>query len=129
MPVWQVAKVDERPSVTLRDWGVFAVPHEDSSQPPTRHLVGWAREDRQGQVSSAIQVFDPSSSSCVSASGRVYRLQGKPGVGEGSDAMYVWRIWLRRMGDPAAADVTDQIVEAIRQAQGETDAGTPRSSA
>ena len=97
MPVWKVAPVTERPEVTLTGWAVFDVPDEDSTAEPTRHLVGWSCEDREGRVSSPVMTFDARTASFSTRSGRIYRLSGQPGLG--SDAVYVWQFWLHMIGD------------------------------
>lgn len=109
MPVWAIAAVNQRPQVTLTDWALFEVPLNGPDEVWTRHLVGYAREDRQGQVSSPVQVFDPASGKAVTRSGRVYLVQGLPGLT--ADADYVWAQWKSRAGVLEERNVTREIVE------------------
>lgn len=114
MTVWSIGSIERRPNVTLRDWAVFDVPLNGPDQPWTRHLAGWSCEDRQGQVCSAVRRFDPLTASCVTASGRVYRLLGRPGMG--MDAEYVWNRWKGIAGITEERDVTLEVTEAIEAA-------------
>lgn len=115
MPVRSIAPIDSRPSVTLTGWAVFEVPRNGPDQPWTRHLAGWSCEDQQGQVSSAVQRFDPATGKCVTRSGRVYLLRGRPGLG--GDALYVWGVWMRRDELEESRDVTNEVVEQMQAAQ------------
>lgn len=111
MSVWSVASIGTRPSVTLRNWMVFecSVPGHAASR--TRHLVGYACEDRQGQVSSNIEHFDPSTGSFKTASGRVYRLEGSSGLD--LDAEYVLARWLRMWSVTDLVDVTSNVEQQL----------------
>lgn len=91
MPIWSIGSILGRPSVTLVSWAVFEVPLNGDEQPWTTHLVGWACEDRQGQVSSRVMSFDPQTRRGKTASGRVYELRGTAGLN--SDASYTWARW------------------------------------
>jgi hypothetical protein len=115
MFVWPIAPVDERPDVTLTDWAAFEVPLNGVDQPWTRHLAGWSCEDTQGQVCSAIESFDPATGQCVTSSGRVYRLKGRPGLC--SDASYVWRRWKRIASVEDERNVTGSVFQAMEAAQ------------
>lgn len=121
MAVWQIDPVDDRPDVTLLGWAAFEVPLNGLDMPWTRHLAGWSCEDHQGQVCSAVQRFDPLTGQCLTESGRVYRLLGRPGLG--ADAEYVWNRWRRIASVGEHRDVTREVFEAIRSAQ------APRPSA
>lgn len=114
MPVWSIDSIEDRPDVTLRDWAVFEVPLHGVNQPWTRHLAGWSCEDRQGQVCSAVQQLDPRTASCVTESGRVYRLSGRPGLN--ADAQYAWNRWKRIAGISDQREVTQEIIDALRAA-------------
>jgi hypothetical protein len=122
MTVWSIEPVEDRPDVTLRDWAVFEVPLRGSDQPWTRHLAGWSCEDQQGQVCSAVQHFDPVTASCVTESGRVYRLRGRPGLC--IDASYVWNRWKRIAGVTGERDVTQEVFGAIQAATGPAEGAT-----
>jgi hypothetical protein len=115
MTVWLVDTIQDRPDVTLREWAAFEVPLNGRDQPWTRHLAGWSCEDRQGQVCSQVQQFDPLTAQCITESGRVYRLLGRPGLG--ADAEYVWKSWKRIAGVGEQRDVTREVFDAIKAAQ------------
>lgn len=115
MPVWNIDSIEDRPDVTLRDWAAFEVPLHGPDQPWTRHLAGWSCEDSQGQVCSAVQHFYPVTGTCITESGRVYRLTGRPGLN--ADAQYVWNRWKRIASVTEQRDVTKEAYDAIQAAQ------------
>jgi hypothetical protein len=115
MPVWNIAPVEDRPDVTLTNWAVFEVPLNGPDQPWTRHVAGWACEREHGQVSSQVMVLDSLTSTCVTRSGRAYRLVGVPGLC--ADADYVLRRWLEINGLSELRDVTAEVLVAIDAAQ------------
>ena len=104
--VWPIASIAERPSVTLTDWQVFEVKLPNHSS-KTRHFVGYCLEDEFGQVSSAIQQFDPITLRGATESGRIYQLQGKPGWH--ADADHTWKRWKRISSVTVEVDVTDSL--------------------
>lgn len=87
MIVWPIRPVNDQPTLTLNRWSIFKLPGGD------RHFVGWAVENLAGRVSSRIDEFDVKSMRGVSATGRVYKLEGNPGTN--SDAEYAWSLWRR----------------------------------
>jgi hypothetical protein len=115
MAVWQIDSIQDRPEVTLRDWAVFEVPLNGLDQPWTRHFAGWSCEDRQGQVCSPVVAFDPQTGSCITKSGRVYRLRGRPGLN--ADAAYVWNRWKRSASVGEQRDVTREVFDAMEAAK------------
>lgn len=115
MPVWSIDSIEDRPDVTVRDWAVFEVPLHGPDQPWTRHLVGWSSEDQQGQVCSAVQQFDPQTGSCLTESGRVHRLSGRPGLN--ADAEYVWNRWKRIAALTEQREVTKEVADALGAAK------------
>jgi hypothetical protein len=115
MTVWTIAPVELRPDVTLESWAVFEVPLNGPDQPWTRHLAGYSLEDGQGQVCSAVESFDPATGQCVTRSGRVYRLRGRPGLGQ--DAEYVWRRWKRIASITEERDVTKEVFAEMSAAR------------
>jgi hypothetical protein len=115
MPTWPIDSVKDRPDVTLRSWAAFDVPLNGTDQPWTRHFTGWSCDDGQGQVCSAVQHFDPATAKCVTHSGRVYRLLGRPG--HDLDAEYVWQRWKRIANVHEERDVTNEVLAAIQAAQ------------
>lgn len=115
MSIWPIHSVEDRPNVTLSDWAAFEVPLNGPTQPWTRHLAGWSREDQHGQVCSAIQRFDPATGQCVTSSGRVYRITGMPGMN--ADAQYIWNRWKHIAGVEQERDVTREVSLAIKAGQ------------
>lgn len=61
------------------------------------------------------QQFDPLTAQCITQSGRVYRLLGRPGLG--ADAEYVWNSWKRIAGVGEHRDVTREVFDAMKAAQ------------
>jgi hypothetical protein len=115
MAVWNIAPVAERPQVTLVRWRVVEVPGSTPESPRVRHLVGHSLEDRQGQVSSAVQSWDPNVASAVTRSGRVYRLHGMPG--SDGDGDYTWSVWKRINGVTQSWDVSRDVFTELQLAQ------------
>lgn len=90
MPIWKVAPVAEQPQIVLWGWTIYEVQSEFEDE-PTCHFVGYNVYDREGRTSTKIVEFDPTTKRGVTASGRVYELQGEPGYN--SDADYTFRRW------------------------------------
>lgn len=111
MPVWSIEPVGAQPSVFLRSWRAYEVPLTGPDAPWTLHVVGYSLEDESGQVSSAIQAFDPESACCRSKSGRVYLLMGAPG--SNADAEYTWQRWKEVASLAEERDVSDFMFAAI----------------
>lgn len=86
--IWNIAKVEDEPTATLRKWQVYEV---GEGEERTRHLIGYLDRFGEGRVTSAIKKFDPKSRSFVTSSGRVYTVTGQPGMN--MDAHYVWERW------------------------------------
>ena len=109
MNVWTIASVEDEPEATLTSWQVLELPNGD------RHLVGYAVEDREGRVSSSVQVFDSKSLCAVTSSGRVYRLKGRPGVDK--QAQLVWRTWARINQTSQFTDISSAVWAARAAAE------------
>jgi hypothetical protein len=109
MPVWSIAPVDSRPDVTLTSWQVFEVQLPELGGEWTRHLTGYSEEDRQGQVSSPVEMFSPAERTGLTRSGRAYLLRG--GAGMNADAEYVWNRWKRiwKLPPESVRDVTSEV--------------------
>lgn len=121
MPVWRIDPVEQRPQVTLRSWAVYEVPLDGQNKPWTRHLAGYTLEEQPGQVSSPVLTFDPAAGRCVTRSGRIYQLHGRPGLS--SDALYVWSRWKDLAGIAVERDVTDETCEVLERVQAATRLG------
>lgn len=106
MAVWEVASVEEQPSLTLLSWRVVEI------EAGTRHFMGYCPENQEGRVSTAIVSFDPATGKGITVSGRVYQLLGYPGADR--DADYVWHTWCRVNSVTSFVDVTDEVVSGTR---------------
>ena len=119
MTVFHIEPVKDVPRVTLGAWSVYDVPLDGDDHPRTRHFVGYSNEDRQGQVSSPIESFDPATGCGVTRSGRVYRLDGAPGGNAHAD--YVWREWKKLHRVSEQQEVTREVHAEILAAQATQD--------
>lgn len=115
MPIWEIRSISEEPDTKLLDWRVFEIQQADRAE-RTRHFVGSVGRDYDGQCSSAIVEFDPSTRRGLSELGRIYQLMGR-GSGIGMSADYVWSNWKRKTGATGVVDVTDEIKKLIATAQ------------
>ena len=104
--IWPIASVLDCPEIRLRQWQIFEVKFP---QKPNRtiHFVGYSVHDRAGQVSSAIQKFDPKTMRGITESGRVYQLLELPGWN--ADAEHTWRRWKSICSVADEVDVTGSI--------------------
>lgn len=101
MLIWIPTTVDQEPSTTLVWWAVMQFADGD------RSFVGYAVESREGRVSSAVRTFDPKTLRGVTDSGRVYRLQGRPGLD--SEGSYVWNRYVAGYNEANWTDVTASV--------------------
>ena len=99
--VWATYPVTEQPSLTLTQWQVLQRPNGE------RHFVGWAVQNREGRVSSVIQIFDAASLRGITRSRRVYQLQGPPGCDD--DAEHVWSTWTRINSEPEWVGISAEV--------------------
>ena len=97
-----------QPDLTLTGWAAFEVLVPGIGH-PTLHFVGYHDRDAEGRVSSHIETFDSATRCGVSASGRVYRLWGDPGLR--GDAQYVWARWLRIWDAAVVRDCSESFVQ------------------
>ena len=107
--VWKTVRVHEQPSLTLVRWQVMQLPNGD------RHFVGYAVENKEGRASTAVTTFDATSLKGVTASGRVYKLSGRPG--HDGDAENVWHAWTRIKEAPEWTDITAEVWAAHVEAR------------
>lgn len=107
MNIWRASSIEETPELELTNWQIIEV---DSDLWPgkTRHFVGYNITEREGRVSSEIQVFDKQNMCGRTRSGRVYKLVGPPG-GD-LDAIYVWDFWKKRNQITSEIRVTDEML-------------------
>lgn len=104
---WSIAAISEPASRTLDAWSVYEVPFDGQGRPWTRHFVGFKREGCVGQVSTAIEQFDPASRRGRSRSRRTYELGGQSGLD--ADARAMWGEWKRVNGIQMERDVTAEV--------------------
>lgn len=102
--IWPIEAVADRPEIALSRWRLYEI-SATWSEVPTLHLVGWASETAQGQVSSPVRHVDPASRCCVTRSGRRYGLIGAPGHCD--DAAFAWGVWKQLNGAEQERDLTD----------------------
>jgi hypothetical protein len=88
----------------LAQWRFFEVQQADRPD-RTKHVAGSTGWHGDGQVSSAIASFDPSTCTATTESGSTYQLVGR-GNGLGVNAQYVWDSWCRHAGATAVVDLT-----------------------
>ena len=113
MPIWKTRSVLQTPEINLSAWRVFEVSSDLWPKKITRHFVGYNSTEHEGRVSSAVVMFDTAEARGVTASGRVYQLCG--GNGFNPDAEYVWSRWKARNKITQETDVTDEIINSIKE--------------
>jgi hypothetical protein len=111
---WATQALTQTLDITLDAWSVYEVPLHGENQPWSRHLVGFKREGWRGQVSSAVQAFDPVEGVAITKSGRVYLLNDYPG--SDADARYCWGRWKAAHAVVTERDVTDEVFGEIVRA-------------
>lgn len=101
--IWATSPVEETPEIILGSWRVMQLDNGD------RHFVGYNLTEHSGRASSKIVIFDPVTKQGVTASGRIYKLQGEPGWN--ADAFYVWGNWCRinRVAPDGFTDISDTL--------------------
>lgn len=72
------------------------------------HFIGYAVDNHEGRVSTAIESLDLAARTGVTSSGRLYELIGEPG--RDPDADYVWAMWARANGVICAKDATAELL-------------------
>lgn len=118
MSVWRVGAIETEPHIVLTDWAVMQVePAGHGAGAVTRHFVGvrFGKPPR-AQVSSPVQVFDPSTARGLTEGGRVYQLNGFSPVP--APVLATWARWkhINRITDHR--DVTSDVVRDIFAAVG-----------
>ncbi|AQV95660.1 hypothetical protein BJN34_17405 [Cupriavidus necator] len=104
MTVWRTRSVAEVPAVLLVNWAIFRINNGEL------HFVGVRPDKGTGRVSSAIAQLDVVQRIGVTRSGRVYALEGRPGLEV--DARYVWDTWCRLNGVTVTTDVTRELLHS-----------------
>ncbi|GAA5176171.1 hypothetical protein GCM10025771_10200 [Niveibacterium umoris] len=102
MAPWIVGSLEEEPTVILTRWCVYEI------ESATWHFVGHVGARNRGRVSSAIVTFDPITARGRTQSGRVYHLQGAPGLN--TEGAYAWELWCQINVVQSFVDVTEDIL-------------------
>ena len=111
MAAWTTESITIDPDKTLDAWAADEVPFNGLLRPWTRHFIGFARENGNGQVSSPIVTFDPVTRRARTQSGRVYHLAGAPGGN--SHAIYMWGVFKHRHHLSDERNVTVEVCAAF----------------
>ena len=80
MSIWDVAKVEQEPSITLTQWQIKKCVDGN-------YFSGWNIAG-EGRASTRIVTYDEEAKRGVTKSGRVYQLEGEAGLNK--EAEYVW---------------------------------------
>lgn len=111
----RVEQISETPSRTLDAWMVMEVPFDGPREPWTKHLVGWRVEGGRGQVSSPVEVLDPTRRLACTRSGRIYELRHGPGLNP--DAFTTWCQWKAKHSVEVEKDVSEEVAALLSQSQ------------
>ena len=87
---------------TIIKWSVLEVVHDNDNK--TQHLVGFLPRTESGRVTSPIRQFDRKSMRLKTYSGRIYQLEGHPGMNE--ESKLAWTEWKEKHDVSNDADVT-----------------------
>lgn len=98
------ASVDDEPALTLSRWRAY-------QSAGTIHLVGHCNELAEGRATSHVVAGAVTTCRCVTASGRLYRLQGPSG--HDSDAGWVWEQLKRIHHLVDEVDVSDRLFDLL----------------
>ena len=98
MPIWNTPGVDEEPEITLKPW--LVVECNDGQ----RFLIGFNVGAFEGRASTAIVETDLATMSVRTRSGRLYHLEGPPGLDP--DAWHTWVEYAAREGFDLGKDVS-----------------------
>lgn len=83
MSIHNGAPITLQPELTLRPWVILECSNGQ------HYAMGWCVENHEDRASTAIEHFDRAKMQLRTRSGRVYQLEGPPGVD--ADGLYVWR--------------------------------------
>jgi hypothetical protein len=110
---WMLTSITEEPTRSLDAWSVMEIPFDGPDRPRTRHFIGFRREGCVGQVSTAVEEFDPMTRRGRTRSGRVYELSGRPGLN--ADAFATWGRFKHANRIPDERDVTDEVERLLTE--------------
>jgi len=111
MPHWNVGAIDQTPTKSLAAWSAYSVRFDGPNEPCTVHLTGFRKEGCVGQVSSPVEVVDPSNWRVRTRSGTVYHLSQLPGLN--GDAFALWGAFKARYRLDHEDDVTDSLAKLM----------------
>jgi hypothetical protein len=97
--------VDVMPSATLESWSARRTPEGYV------FLVGYCIERQEGRASTNVVSADAATRTCMTGSGRAYKLLGQPGYND--DAEYVWGRFKSAYGIEEATDVSDSLFDIV----------------
>jgi hypothetical protein len=100
--IHELKPVSEEPQIVLSKWKVYEVQWSDGFR--SRHFVG--NDDLEGKVSAEIVDFSFVNMYGRDKSGKIYILEASPAFDV--DAEYVWRFWLKAIGNPKNVDISEE---------------------
>ena len=104
--IWKTKPVASQPRLRLSSWRIMRTERGEI------HFIGYAVDNHEGRVSTAIESLDLAARTGVTRSGRLYELIGEPG--RDPDADYVWAMWARANGVIRAKDMTAELLSGER---------------
>ncbi len=122
MQIWQIAPGEDGLQTTLRKWRLIEATYADSQNPRTRHFVGRNVAHWSGRVSSAVIELDIAAKRGRTQSGRVYQLEGAPGID--AEALAVCELWACVNAVAAWRDITDELFAEARKSGRPADNGS-----
>lgn len=103
--IYSIPKPEKGTVTVITRWSIKEVVF-GINESPTRHLIGFVRQESAGRTTSAIQSFDKENLLIQTRSGRLYQLTDGPG--QDVDADYVWGQWKIFNGVRDEIDVTHE---------------------
>lgn len=100
--IWGTPGVSHEPEIVMVRWRVVEI--VGGEKEGQRHLIGYNVAAFEGRVSTAVVAFDREKMEATTKSGRVYRLEGRPGFDDDGD--YVWLVWAPANGIESVRDVS-----------------------
>lgn len=107
--IYSIPSPEQGTVTVIASWSIKEI-NWGANELPTRHLIGFVRQDSAGRTTSAIQSFDKENRLIQTQSGRLYQLIGEPGTH--GDAEYVWEQWKNFNGARDEKDVTNEYWDA-----------------
>lgn len=114
MSAWQCAPAQDEPPTTLCRWHVIRATYSDGVEPCTLHFVGRNAASWCGRVSSPVMDVDAAARRARTRSGRLYQLEGPPGID--AESVFMWRLWAEINRLSSWRDVTAEVFPEFRKA-------------